>query len=871
MACWQIQAPGITVDIVDPKDFGSGDKVIQFSSQDEATRFLETFSPDWNNFDRMLEAIRLTGDATNIQFHQEVANQLARLVVSDRLRLRKSDPVTDKAFQGPFGMKLGVWMERNQTCVANQDQSVSEPPKEQEKPRATSTVKIDDPKAVLLKKPNQKKAHRIPVALRIVSDTMLTIADPRDLDMEAELTWTNTGKIKVYKSANDTDAQKSPVKFEAIKLAEKEQIVFVEAAEASDSVGDVEFELALKSKAQWEVAQRDSQKNTITCVDITLDICQSRTKKDSDPEPLSEDDKTKIGRFIHEQDTSDHHGRALLIVRKVLPEKFNGKLVLDGVNAANIELFSNERPKAGEAATTLPHDFDLKTEKNEDKKFWVQGKTVSSALRDISLSLRLKNQTDADGDKVVVTVCKFSKLKADIPSTPPVNVRAANAAARHKYEITGGAADHWDFDDSKNRALVLIENSILPADPINMSVEVSPSGVPVSWDTPRDTRPAPDGDHNDVASLSGNPTITRDSGNQLKATLQADGVGTFHIGAFVDTNGANKFEPTIDIQPYLAINLVLVRVGGIRNDSVAGTNAAPVPAAPTSATGCRVTSGGWTKRTAAAYSKATVKVIGGGNDGRRGVNRVFAGWCQHIGPTGSSASVPPGLDIFARYRFDPPAPPPPPPAAPPAPPAPLFRRQFWIFTQSGPAGTTFGPPPAAAPVIEACPVLDVTNMGADGTGGDTCTGQWGGHGPFTPIVRANKTIGQEWTVDTLDSPSVGLGPVHPHLPGSRMIEFRFGIDFRVDLVFWTNITGVANATGDAADRLYSTVQTNNWSVQFSINFDPTTGNPVGAVTPVSLRMSKDPSPTRRAAPVQGIGLETRFPIALDTISVDATA
>ena len=677
-----------------------------------------------------------------------------------------------------------------------------------------------------------------------------------------------TGQVKAFANEKMTAGEASVLPFivAADKIAGTGEKLWAEAASPSKDMRGTGFVLGVKGMegAGDEVA--------VTAVGLKLDICQSRINKKDDPAPMAEDKKVNVGRFIHEQDANNHHGRALLVVRKITPAAFDGTLVLKGVKAANIELFPNERPTAGEAVTMLPHEFDLKKEKNEDKKFWIQGKTVSGALRDISLSLHLKEHPDTNADKVFLTVCKLSKLKADIPSTAPVNVRAGNAAARHNHEITGAAADHWDFDDAKNQAIVLIEDSVLAADPIKMSVVVTPAGVPIVWDTPRDVRPAPNGDHADVAALSRNPTIAADAGDPLKSELQANGVGTFHIVAFVDSNGNNHFNPTIDIEPYLVMNVVLVRVKGVENNSVKGTHAVLNPAAPTSATGCRVNSGGWAKNNAAAYSSAKVKVTGGGNDGRRGLDRVFAGWCQHIGPTGTSASVPPGLDIFARYRLDPPAPPPPlPPLLPLPAPAPVFRQQFFIFTQSGAMGTTFGPPPAAPPVVVACPVLDVTPAPPNGTGGDSCTGQWGGHGSFSPIVQTNKAIGQEWTVDTLDSPSVGFGAAHPHLAGSRMISFRFNIDFRVDLVFWTNITMVPTPTGDPANRLYSTVQTNNWNVRCSINFDPATGLPVGGVPPVTLTMTKDPQPTRRAIPVQGTGLETRFPIALDLFCTDATA
>ncbi len=665
--------------------------------------------------------------------------------------------------------------------------------------------------------------------------------------------------------------------------------LFAEGKAASTDMRDSGFLLGVKG------VDDEGDKVTATSVEIKLDLCQSRTVVQAaaspvkDPTPMTSDDKVKIGRFVHHQDGGGHHGRALLVVRKVKPEKFDGILVLEGVTPKT-ELFEREFPVTPESATAVPHEINYKTGTNDDKRFWVQGKTTSGALRDGGYRLHIKGDPATNSDNVKLTVVKFSNLKVEIPSTPPVHVRAGNApAAFHTKTLTGAAQDHFEFDDSLNKAIVLIEDSVVAAKPIKVSVQVAPAGVPVSWDTPRDVRPTPDGDHATIRAFSGKPTIRQDAADKLKATLVTNGVGTFHVSAFIDCNASTTFDPTADAEPYLCMNLVLVRVEGIRNDSVgqsanaAATDTATgaaaraagtiVPAGsppPSPAGGAIVISGMWAAATAAAYSKATVKVIGGGDDGLRGLDRVFSGWCQHIDASGTSASAPQGLDIYAQYRFQPPAPPPPPvvpgvPAPPPPPlPPPVFHEQFFIFTQSVPAGAAFGPAPAAAPVVEICPVLDVTPLnapGVNGAGGDSCTGQFGGHGSFTPIVPVVKPIGQEWTVDTLDSPSVGLGAAHPFFPGS-MVAFRFNINFRVDLLFWTNFALSATPTGDVADNLYTSVQTNNWTVAYGVNFDPATGAIIGAAPAVTVTMNKDGSPTRRATTVEGLGLETRAPLAL---------
>jgi hypothetical protein len=583
--------------------------------------------------------------------------------------------------------------------------------------------------------------------------------------------------------------------------------------------------------------------------------------------------KLNPGRFVHVQDPGNHHGRALIIVRRVQPDDWQGRLEVRPSDA-RVGVFLNE---TGGAALATPIVFlHGPAFPAAGQKRWLQGLSVSGGLRDTGVRLAIP-EVDDRCDEVAVTVVRFRNFQATIPVTPARTARAGIAApAPHVFQ-TGTtpaiAASDFDEDYGANPPLVLVEGSILAGQPIELAVQVDPAGaaVPVSWKAIRDRRPAPDGDDPKVIALSPSPpTVARNSGNRLRATLRANSVGSFHVCPFIDCNGNNNFDFSdasgnrIDREPYFMMNLVLIRVKGKTNASVAGASASVVPAAPTSATGCAVNSGGWVPATAAAYSTATVTVIGGGGNGRRGLDRLFAGWSQHIDQTSTSASTPKGLDIFARYQVVP---------APP-PPAPRSHREFFIFTRSGAAGTVFGPPPAAPPAVDRCPVLDCSNTASGGTGGDTGTGQWGGTGPFTtPIPKTAAPIGEEWTVDTLDSPSVGLPAAHDGgLPGV-MVQFRFNIDFRLDLVFWTNNTVVAGSPvlGNPADRLYSSVQTNRWTVRFTINFDPTTGAPVGGVPAIGLRVTRDTRPTRLAKPVAGSGLEVRTPVALNLFSLDATS
>lgn len=651
------------------------------------------------------------------------------------------------------------------------------------------------------------------------------------------------------------------------KIAGDGDKLWAQGLAASKDMRDTGFVLALKG------VEDEGDRVAATAVQIVLDLCQSRTKKDVDPTPLSADDKVKVGRFVHEQDANKHHGRALLLVRKIKPEKFDGTLVIESVGAGT-ELYPNERPTGGEAVTAAPHAIDYKKEKNEDKKLWVQGKSVSGALRDAGYSLHLEGDDKASADKVVVTVCKLSHLKADIPSTAAITSRLGNSPVnRHTYERPD-SPDVFDEDSTKNLPFALVEGSVLATDDahkILFTVQVAPAGTKILWSVQRDTRPAPDGDHATIAAL---PKASRPvpAADPLKARMIADGVGTFHVRPFVDCNGSGDFDHHIDLEPYILMNVVLIRVKGHTNISVAqpANPTARVTGGgggvPSSAGGVGVSTGSFAPpgTGAAVHNKATVTVIGGGDDGRRGLDQLFGGWVNN--ETTVATSTVGGEDVVATYlqTFPPIVAP---PAAPvPVPPVSHFRTSIWV---SAGAGTVFVPG-GAAPALLTGPVLDTTNFGNEGLGGNTCVGTEGAIGPPTPIAKTNLAVGQRWTIEMWDSPGDSAPPAHGGFPGV-LVGYRFNLDFRSDLVFWTNTTKLpARSASDPANRLYSTVQTNTWRIRLALSFNPTTGVAIGVVPPnASVTLTRDGNAKRLATPVETAGTETRAPISLRLLATDA--
>lgn len=616
----------------------------------------------------------------------------------------------------------------------------------------------------------------------------------------------------------------------------------------------------------------------VTVVKAFLDIYKNRTHRNRDPRAMTPQDKINVGRYIHVQ-MGNHHGRALAVTRRLKPNDANCTLVLKVCDAAGnasgrAQLFNDEVAAAGQAAH--PNPFEIAHSAAfpaAGRRLWVQGNSVSGAIRDTEMWLGIKDHI-TKYDRVSLTVVRFSNLRADVSVTPENTNRlptiANSPVNRHNFPHPAHAlsANDFDVDFANNVPVVLIENSMPGANPVNLRVDVAPANVPVSWQMQRDRR-AGNGDHARVISLPGNrevPTLTR---NATGATLQANAVGSFHICPYVDCSGNNRFDfndrsgRRIDREPFIMMNLVLVRVQGHRNRSRAQPGNIVVNNPAAGLMNLTVSTGGFANGPGAGmHCQARVDVIGGGQNGRRGLNQVFAGWVNNV--------------TWAQVRMD--------YQDPATPGAAGAHSQSLIFASNNPrfanpaAGLgVFAPAAiagwatsAAAPNILAAPVLDVSPFGAgnEGVGGNTAVGTEGAPGPPAAITKPNRAIGQRWHIQMWDSPGIFCLRNHLVHPGNA-IRFRFNLNFRCDLNFWTNVNSVQGATAHAANRLYATVQTNTWRIRHDVSFNPATGIISATAQAATITRTKDPNPRRRATPVEGSGLEVRHPIALRLYSMDA--
>jgi hypothetical protein len=168
------------------------------------------------------------------------------------------------------------------------------------------------------------------------------------------------------------------------------------------------------------------------------------------------------------------------------------------------------------------------------------------------------------------------------------------------------------------------------------------------------------------------------------------------------------------------------------------------------------------------------------------------------------------------------------------------------------------------------PVLDCTNFGGEGLGGNSCVGTEGAPGP--PIINRTApqpagAMGQTWIVEMWDSPGDSCPPAHESYPGKPLARYRFDLDFRCDLVFWTNSSKAAGATADPANRVYSRVYDTTWTIRLDVGFNAL--GVAAVATPLTISLTKLSADVTRAVPVAGTGLEVRHPISLKLLLVNA--
>jgi hypothetical protein len=619
--------------------------------------------------------------------------------------------------------------------------------------------------------------------------------------------------------------------------------IFAEGVAASDKVGDVVLKLSLTvgGKAGLSTTQ------PITAVELTLDLHASRTSAGSLPAALNTAQKMNPGRFVHLQDGGFHHGRAMLTVRQPKPAAFAGKLVLRALDAASAtpreRLFAAAFEVAAAAHVSLGPSTTIAAVPAGGTRFWVEGARVSAGLRDCTFQLGIDG-VEPDGDRVALTVVQFSNLQASIPGTPPRTTRLGNGPVPDQVFTVG--ANSFDEDPTVNVALPLPENSVRPAAPIQVSVDVVPAGTPVSWSAQRATGISAANGGDDAAAIvalhaAAAPTVLVVPGNDRQATLLTDNTGTFHIRPFVDGNGNGRYEHRIDREPHMILNLVLGRVTLFLNSSVARSTNFTV--APVVGNGIQVSSGSFTIGTpanAAMHLNAQIDVVTGGSDGRRRIADFFGGWINNEAAVETIEGTYVDTTVVPNRVHPTPS---------------VFASNRAAATGVVQGGVAFVPADPA-PVLVAPPLLD-SGRGAAGSGGDTAT-----LSTSRIRTRTNQAVGQRWIVEAVDSPGDGDDGTHPAVAAAQLTAFRFGLTFSAFLAVWTSATAVR-----IADRAYTVALQVGWRQNGRWTINPGTGAITVATAPTTAVTAT--VPTTPAVAAANTGVEVRPPTGLNLLARNA--
>ncbi|MEO1091405.1 MAG: peptidoglycan-binding protein [Pseudomonadota bacterium] len=262
----------------------------------------------------------------------------------------------------------------------------------------------DAPPVVLVEKPHTSP-RRQPVLLAVdepfVGEGRLRLAE-------------GTGKIRLFDAVvggNEIRFRDGDDVFTAQQLNDTVTLFAIGGPAHSDALGDVHLELALTIDG----APGGTALAAITALELTLDIAGERTVPGIDPAPLSQTEKIDPGRFLQVQNDAFQARRALLIVRRAVPEAFDGTLELTLVGAGlRVFELADEVAAAGQTAVTLPLAIEnvsipgtttpgLPPGPNQlGRKFWVEAAAVSAAARDVVLQLGVAG-LEPDGDRVAMT------------------------------------------------------------------------------------------------------------------------------------------------------------------------------------------------------------------------------------------------------------------------------------------------------------------------------------------------------------------------------------------------------------------------------------------------------------------------------------
>lgn len=417
-----------------------------------------------------------------------------------------------------------------------------------------------------------------------------------------------------------------------------------------------------------------------------------------------------------------------------------------------------------------------------------------------------------------------------------------------------------DYDFATSNALVLLKHNSL-----TMDIAGSAStGASVKFKVFRDAA-----DSSTVGT--GNFTIIPAVG-LTPARMKADKRGSFFLVGYVDSNSSGDFDVG---EPSAVIPVIIVEADVVYENSFASDTAITYfnglfGLDPASNLFC----GGWPggpggpprPGNPAITLNARVKLTGGGTTGRRGTDRVYAGWTQQIQY----------IPLFTTTYTD------------------VLDGVTTKTTRQIAASNIAGRPitidyptflPGVVPTLLALPLIDsgrsLAHTGADvGTGANSIT-------PASSrmfVTKANPTVGKWIDVTAIDSPVAAVPGAHPDPinVSFKISEISANYQFRTYLTLWTSPAvqnpdpqtdeipaGPTLPDNIAGERTYFDAYRYYWQVGGTATIDPLTGNEINLTKFSQITSQADFSPIS-PADATGRAHETRPPAFIRYMSVDAT-
>lgn len=431
--------------------------------------------------------------------------------------------------------------------------------------------------------------------------------------------------IVLFDNENPTPsdvAQPMPLTVDPAKLP---LTFFAEGTTVSSAVRDTTLRLGIKG------IDPDGDHAVMTVIEAKLDLFNGRNLATDTATAMSDDDKVAIGRFVHVQDTgaTKRKHRAQIVVQQIKPAGFVGKLVLTATEtlatpsaAARTHLFASQAPGSGASlASPLEIDHPASFPAAGATRF-IEGSTASAALVDSGYRLGVKD-VDPDCDRVALTVFRVAQVELKLKRT-----RCRRTAAADESKIS-----RTDVETLDKLTMTVLRD----AGDIEFEATVTPATVPIVWDVQR----APD----DTPAANLVPTHVAGS-TANKRTLTPDQTGSFHVHAFVDSDpvaGSDPVHGVDDDGVVFNLNMVEVSIPStgtntiLQNPAYSNTRSSANSLVVDSGSSQGVfnvspgRNGQYGDEQFALHLisfKVTVNVVGGGADGRRGIDKVFTGIIQ---------------------------------------------------------------------------------------------------------------------------------------------------------------------------------------------------------------------------------------------------